>query len=301
MKKRLFRTATFILAFILVTMTITPAFAMSHTEKPSDKVLRDSLEMEHGTMYLEETDTYRLVFNLYNNGKIDYSICYKNDPHVVYSGAYSSGGPRGIVDPNILSSHKMWSGLVDDLLNSEPTEVTDFGARTARSTVLTEAQALNYVSQWGPGWKTPVNSVLLDTYYGSKTVQIYESVDGIVERDNIVNYYIGDTLKSLVALFFGFNLSKIKNVVTNGYNLVKGYIAQANGTLTYFTIDNTRTKMACISGQTYYWSGWDRMYCVYSGDKATFAEVTYNLAYADYNYDTAYWGEKAIANYENSP
>ncbi len=51
--------------------------------------------------------------------------------------------------------------------------------------------------------------------------------------------------------------------------------------------------------KTYYWAGWDRTYCVYSGDKATFTELTYNYAHTDYDYDNVYFGEKAIYSYNN--
>lgn len=295
-----------VLSFAMIFSLSVPAFAVSNdltgiAPVPSSSlIMRDTLVLDHGTMYLEETATYRIVFVVYDTGNVSYSVCYKNNPGVVHSGESSVIDLDSNISFNVRSIDNIFPDYADKLLELDVDETIDFASRpTPRNTVLTEDDAFDFVSKWGPGWKTPVTSNLLGTYYGSMTVKVYEHVNGTVTRDNIVNYYIGDTLSSIAALVFGLNLTKIKNIVTNGFNLIRGYIAQENGTLTYFTIDNTRTKTARINGQTYYWAGWDRNYCVYSGDKATFTEVIYNLAHSDYEYDNAYFGEKAIYNYNN--
>lgn len=313
MKRKLNRLLSLALILTIIASFSTSALAVSDIStsdqvgsKPlTETVLRDTLILEHGTMYLEETSTYRIAYIIYNDGEISYSICYRDNPGVAHTGSYSIDNSDGysIVTKSVVSedSDAEIASIVDVLLELEPDEVIDFSSRPQpRSTILSEEDALEFAEDWAPGWETPVTSNLLGTYPGSLTVYVYESVQGDVTRDNIVYYYINDTLASIVSLVFGLNLTKVKNIVTNAYDLISGYIAQCNGTLTYFTIDNSRTKTARIFGSTYYWAGWDRTYAVYSGDKATFVEVTYNFAHSDYEESIAYFGEKALTNYYNS-
>ena len=73
---------------------------------------------------LEETETYRIVFTIHQNGEIDYSVCYKNNPGVVYSGGY--------VEQSIhMRSISGFPEIVDELLHLEPKEVVDYAARPA--------------------------------------------------------------------------------------------------------------------------------------------------------------------------
>ena len=267
----------------------------------SDHLMRESYALEHGTMFLEETADYRIVFIEYDYGSISYSICYKSNPGIAYTGKISMGDVETVEQRNKRISRGEFPGYTNVLLSIDSDNVIDFASRSEpKATILTESAALAFASSYAPGWKTPVSSKLIGTYYASGlTVSVRETVKGIATRDNIVNYYIGDTLVSLISVVFQLSLSKVIKVITNIYNAAGDYIAQKNGTLTYFTVDNTRTKVAKISGQIYYWAGWDRIYCVYSGDKKTFTELTYNMKHSDYDNSVSYFGEKAIYNYNN--
>lgn len=290
---------TILLTLAAIFVVPLQSFADSNTleirtaNKSLDYLIQDSLNLDHGVIYLEETYDYRIAFIVYDTGILSYSICYRNNPGVVLSGEKKISSISNYMSNNVFD-------CIENLLKSDIDEVMDFSARPIiLSTISTTSEALNFASKYAPGWKVPTTSKFLGTYYGSKTVNIYEHVNGTATQDCVVKYYIGDTLKALASLAFGFNLTKLMKVVTNVYDATKGYIAQRNGSLTYFTIDNTRTKTARINGKTYYWAGWDKTYCVYSGDKATFTESTYDYAHTDYDYDNAYFGEKAIYSYNN--
>lgn len=256
-------------------------------------------------MYLKENSEYRIVYIVFDEGYISYAICYKDNPKVSHTGHYYPNGQNLLSDIGASSGYLVEpdaesQSIVELLLTIEPEDTIDYGARamTRANTVTTEEAALEYAENYAPGWKTPVNSRLI----GSSgkypvTVNLYEHVNGYCTEENIVNYYINGTLVSLASLFFKLNLTKIKNVVTNVFDGVSDYVAQKNGTLSYFEIDNTRTKTARIDGETWYWAGWDRTYCVYSGDKATKVEQTWDLAHSDYNEDISYFAEKAYYNY----
>ena len=272
----------------------------------SDEVLTDSLELEHGTMYLEENSEYRIAYIVYEEGYISYSICYKDNLGVAHTGYYYPNEQKhNEVDEAsdyIEEAFAAEENIVNILLNLDTEETIDFTSRLqTRATILTEEDALNFAANYASGWKTPVNSRLIGQSGAHPvTVKLYEHVNGYCNLDNIVNYYINDTLVSIASIAFKFNLTKLKNVITNVFDGVRDYVAQKNGTLTYFTIDNTRTKTARINGDTYYWAGWDKEYCVYSGDKATKVEQTYNFAHSDYNESITYFAQKAYDNYINS-
>jgi len=279
-------------------------------ERPTEDEMSERLELEHGTMYLEENSEYRIVYIIDDMGDIDYSICYKNNPGVAHTGTYSSNSVEAdTVDEaspsnlarNFVNTDSSNNNVIDTLLSLEPEDVVDFASRPqSRATIISTTDALNYAKIYAPGWKTPVNSRLVGDYRPNNiTVNVYESINGNIIRDNIFNYYVNDTLISIISVCFKFNMTKATNVITNGYNTVKDLVAQKNGTLTYFTIDNTRTKMAKINGTTYYWAGWDMNYAVYSGDKKTMVEKTRDFAHSDYNNSVSYFGDKALYNYNN--
>jgi len=274
-------------------------------ERPREETISDSVELEHGTMYLEENSEYRIAYIVYNAGYITYSVAYKDNSGIAHTGSYY---PNDFVESdvanntgysNVLNDHVNTNNLVSLLLSLEPEESIDFSSRAqAKNNVLTPAAALQFARDHAPQWKTPVNSSQIGSYRpGNITVNVYESVRGTARRDTIVNYYRNDTLISIAAFAFGFNLTKLINCVTNIFDGTRDYIAQVNGTLTYHTIDNSRTKIATINGTTYYWSAWDREYGVYAGDKRTSVEVIYNHMFSDYNNNVTYFGQKALEAY----
>lgn len=309
MKKRLYRAAGFILAFVMILTTVVPALA-SENGTSTGKVRRETVEMEHGTMYFEETSDYAIAFTVYDNGRITYAVRYEENPDLIYSGAVSAEQNREAERFEVFSLSADRFALVDELLEIEATDVTDFNKRedredSQRSTpdITTPAAALNYVKQYGPGFKYPVNYALIGTYYGTKTVQIYQTIDAIPSPIGSFAYYAGDLVETLflAVLTSGLKWATLLELIPWVYNVTTGYILQSNGTLYLFKVENTRTRMACIDGVTYYWAGWDRNYHVYSGTESTEVEVSYNLEAADYNYGLDYWGEKAITNYNNYP
>lgn len=268
-------------------------------------VFYDSYELDEGTMFVKENSEYRIAYIEYNNGDISYSVVYKSNPSVVHEGYYNA---EEYNLPNIYSVEPNDSNcdVVDQLLALEPESTIDFSSREVETptvfanTVLTEADALNCASQWATGWETPVSSKWIGTSFAYPvTVAVYESVLGNCTEKSVVRYYIQDSLTSIVSLLFKLNITKVMNVVTNVFSLGKGYVAQKNGTLTYFEIDNSRTKIATIYGKTQYWSGWDRKYCVYSGDKSTKVEQIYNLCYWDYSNSISYFAQKAYDSYSS--
>lgn len=288
-----------------------PIFQKSLNVKTSDVILYDSCELEKGTMYLKETSVYRIVYIVFDDGHISYAICYKDNPKVSHTGYYYPDRQNHLTnaEASFVYSFEPDAGsksIVDLLLTLEPESTINFAARattqatTRTNTITTEAAALQFAEDHAPGWKTPVNSRLIGrSGKYSVTVDLYEDINGYCTEKNVVNYYINDTLASLASLFFNLNLTKIKNVVTYVLRGTSDYVAQKNGTLSFFDIDNTGTKTARIEGKTWYWSGWDRTYYVYSGDKATKVERTSNLAHPDYNNDITYFAEKAYSNYSN--
>ena len=309
MKKRLYRTAGFILAFVMILTTVVPALA-NESGATTGKVRRESVGMEHGTMYLEETSDYAIAFTVYDDGLITYAIRYEENPDLIYSGAVSAEQNREAERQEAFSLSADRFALVDELLEIEATDVTDFSKRETRGdpqrstpAVTTPAAALAFVKQYGPGFKYPTNYALIGTYYGTKTVQLYQTIDAIPSSIGSFAYYAGDLVESLFlgVLTSGISWTTLLGLVPWAYNVTNGYRLQSNGTLYLFKVENPRTRMACIDGVTYYWAGWDRNYHVYSGTEATEVEVSYNLEAADYNYDLNYWGEKAITNYENYP
>lgn len=315
MKTNIQRVFSFFLCTVIIFSSIISAKANSNSitdpnirepmekERVKDEQLSDKLELDHGTIYLEENSEYRIAYIVYNEGYISYSICYKDNPGIAHTGYYYSNDQK----PNEVSdySEKVFTtdeNIVDLLLNLDTEDTVNFVSRPqSRSTIITEEDALDFVANYASGWKTPVNSNLIgESWKYPVTVKLYEHVNGYSNRDNIVNYYVKDTFVSILSVAFKFNITKLKNVITNVFDGARDYIAQENGTLTYFTIDNTRTKTARINGTTYYWAGWDREYCVYSGDKATKVEQTYNFAHSDYTNDINYFAQKAYYNYTNN-
>lgn len=319
MKKNSQRILSFLLSGIMVFASATSVLARSLNvenpnireplEKPTEEMF-ESLELEYGTMYLEENSEYRIVYIIDDIGDIDYSICYKDDPGVAHTGSYSPNSKEAdTVDEaspsnlarTVVKIDSSADNVIDTILSLEPEKVVDFASRPQpRATIISTTDALNYAKNYAPGWKTPVNSRLVGAYRPNNiTVNVYESVNGTVKRDNIFYYYANDTLISIISVCFKFNLTKAKNVITNVYNGARDLVAQKNGTLTYFTIDNTRTKKATINGTTYYWASWDMNYAVYSGDKKTMVEKTWDFAHSDYNNSVSYFGGKALSNYNN--
>lgn len=262
------------------------------TESDSEENISESIELEHGTLYVEENTEFRIAYLIYNDGHMDYSICYKNNPGVAHTGYYYPNEDTAQYAAN--------DDIVSTLLNMEPEKVVDFSARPqSRATVLTEEDAIRHASDWADGWMTPVTLKNLGSYTsGGITATVYEAVNGHATEECVVNYYVNDTITSLVSIFFKFNTTKLLRVVSNVLNASGDYVAQKNGTLTYFTVDNTRTKTARINGKTNYWAGWDKFYGVYSGDKGTRVEPGYELAHSDYHQSVSYFGQKAIDNYK---
>lgn len=294
MRRMIKRFISIVLVIILTLSMSVSTFATSfQKEQIIDKdggVVRDVLPLQTGTMYLEETSNYRVVFFVKCGGETSYAIMYKNNPGVVYSGEYY----------NVVDIYSVqFPNIVNDLLNQKPTAVIDFASRPReKSTVLSETAALEYCKKYAPGWKAPINSKVLGNYTsGGITASVTESVNGIAKEENVISYYIGDSLIALAALITGLKLDKIMDLISNVAVAGGDYIAQVNGTLTYFTVDNTRTKMASISGEIHYWAGWDVIYGVYSGDKSTFVEKVHDFAHSDYDKSVDYFGQKAIDNY----
>lgn len=314
------------LALILVVALCVPALAVSNNYEEANLreplqseinagVLYDSCELDKGIMYLKETSEYRIVYIVFDEGYISYAICYKDNPKVSHTGYYYPSEQKqfsqtGTSVDYLAEPDAGSKSIVNVLLTLEPEKTIDFAARATpdvariaaaqSNTITTEEEALEYAADYAPGWKTPVTSRLIGTSWAYPvTVNLYEHVNGYCTEESIVKYYAQDTLTSLASLIFKLNLTKIKNVVTNAFDGVSDYIAQVNGTLSYFEVDNTRTKTARIDGQTWYWAGWDRTYCVYSGDKATRVEQIWDLAHSDYDEGISYYAEKAYYNYTN--
>lgn len=273
-------------------------------ESTKTEVLYDSCELDMGTMYLEENSEYRIVYIVFNAGYISYAVCYKDNPGVSHTGYYYPDGQNpgddlgtaSIYSPetNVEDAH-----IVELLLILEPENIVDFKSReAARAAILTEAEAVTFAESYAPGWKAPVNSRLIgQSWEYPVTVSVYEHVNGCCTEQNILRYYANDTIVSIASVFLKLNATKIMNVVSNVFKAGFDYVAQQNGTLTYFEIDNTRTKTARIDGQTWYWAGWDRTYCVYSGDKATRVEIIWDVAHSDYDEGVSYYARKAYDSY----
>lgn len=292
------RVLSFFLCTIMVFASSMPAVASTNNirdpnireslenEKPTEEIMSESVELEYGTMYLEEKSEYRIAYIIYNDGYITYSVCYKDNPSIAHMGSYYPDYFLNTSNNDVLHDFVETNNVVSTLLSLEPEESIDFSARphAKSNTIITTSDALEYARNYAPEWKTPINSNQIGAYRpGNITVNVYESVNGRATRDTILNYYKNDTLASIASIAFGFNITKLMNVVSNVFDGTRDYIAERNGTLTYFTIDNSRTKTARINGDTYYWAGWDREYGVYSGDKKTAVEVAYNFAHSDYN------------------
>ena len=318
MKRQNKRLVVLFLCAIMMFSLCTPAFASSNyseevnlqqplESEASTDILYDSCELDKGTMYLKENSEYRIVYIVFDEGYISYAICYKDNPKVVHTGYYYPNEQQNrnmgtsfacSVEPDAGSA-----SIVEELLVLEPENTIDFAARATANnpTITTEEQALEYAEDYAPGWKTPVNSWLVgvSAKYDPVIVKLYEHISGTCTEENVVNYYVNDTLVSLAALFFKLNVTKIKNVVTNVFDGVSDYVAQKNGTLAYFELDNTRNKTARIDGKTWYFATWERTYCVYSGDKSTKVEQLWDWSHSDYNEDITYFADKAYSSYTN--
>lgn len=258
--------------------------------------LSEHIFLEHGEMHLEETDFYRIVYFIPNDIEeaVSYSICYKDTPGVAHVGTLA------LFEQEVFASDN--KDITSNILSRTAEKVIDFisRAQVQSNTVHTAQDALNYVSAYGPDWRTPVNSRLIGQYRpGNITVNLYESIEGRCTESNLLAYYIDDPLGAIISVLGGISLSDILSVVTYLYRVGTGYVAKANGTLTYFKIDNTRTKAARINGGVYYWAGWDMIYKVFSGDKGTEIKKVRDYAHPDYNENINYFGAKAIENYNN--
>lgn len=295
MKTLIQKILSFFLCIIMIFTCSIPAMAAPNSQTVT--TISESIELEHGTMYLEENSEYRIVYIMFNAGYISYSICYKNSPNIARTGHYflNSSEPYAIANVNC-------NDIVSTLLDLDPDEIIDFSARPQTKTaILSEAAALECAANYAPGFQTPTATakILGMVYSQGISVSIYEMVKGTATAKNVIKYYVGDTLASLASLVYGLSLSTIIDIVTNAFNGISDYVAQANGTLTYYHVDNSRTKIATIDGQTYYWAGWDMIYNVYSGDKGSFVNVYYNHSHSDYNNNLSYFAQKAIDSYNS--
>ena len=294
MKTLIKKTLSFFLCIIMVFTCSIPAMAAPNSQAVT--TISESIELEYGTMYLEENSEYRIVYIMFDSGYISYSTCYKNSPNIAYTGHYSLNSSESYAVANVNCND-----VVRTLLDLDPDKIIDFSTRPqTRTTILSESAALEFAANYGPGFQTPTPTakILGMVYSQGISVSIYEIVKGIATAKNVIKYYAGDTLVSLASLIFGLNLTKIMNIVTNVFDGASDYVAQVNGTLTYYHVDNGRTKIATIDGQTYYWAGWDMIYSVYSGDKGSFVEVYYNHSHSDYN-NLSYFAQKAIDSYNS--
>lgn len=335
MRKLSQKILVYLLSAILVIISCIPAMAstMSSTDDvvepdireilenerpPIDEFRSESLELENGTMYLEENYEYRLAYTVYNAGYITYSICYKNNPGVVYTGKYyldeiQENDTAATNHADDLESLMENNHIVDILLNLEPDEIIDFSARSngldvdvpiklqsSGNKIITTDDAIRFCENNMRDWKTPVNSSLIGAYKPKDiTVYVYESVAGRANRECIVKYYANETIESILAAAIGFSLKTLLKCVWHTINVAGEYIAQRNGTLTFFTIDNTRTKTARINGKTYFWSGWDVEFELYSGDDVH-CVLARDHAYSDYDNSITYFGQKALESYYSS-
>lgn len=279
------------LAIVMILTTGITVFAENPESKTSHDVFFDSLDLGYGTIYLEENIEYRVAYIVYDGGRIQYSITYRDNPNVAHIGNYD-------ISTRTQQTH---DSIVNILLNLVPEEVVNFATRPQlRGSILTADDAIEFASNYATGWKNPVNSKYLGSYSSSGlTAKIYESINADAEERCILHYYAQDTLVSIASAVRGLSLSKVMKVVTNILSSGGDLLAQYNGTLSYFDIDNTRTKTSGIDGKVYYFAGWDVTYDVYSGDKKTFVERTYNFQHSDYNYSNEYFGQKAIDSYNN--
>ena len=284
----------FVTILLCLVMSV-PAFATSDSQEKlsSDSIFRDSITLQAGTIYLEDTPEYRIAFLIKNNGEIDYSVCYANNPGVVYAGEYLNRKTSSV-------NTSQFPDFVDEMLSLSPTRVTDFRYRIrpkSNQVIFTEEDALEYCERYAPNWRTPVNNDLLGmvSLQGLR-VNVYESVNGIVVCEGLWDYLKGDYILDLITLPLRLE-DIIVNFISTTLDSKGDIIAAINGSFSYFTVDNTRTKIATISGDTYFWSGWDMNYEVISGDTRTEVNTTRNYAHPDYNNSVSYFAEKAVESY----
>ena len=279
---------TILFIIVISLLSAIPVFA----ENKDSEIMRDSYAYQDGVIYLEETETYRIAFTVHHDGRVTYSVCYKNNSGVVYSGEYFIQNTR---------SAETFPEIVDILLSLEPTKVTDFTSRpVSKGTITSADKAVDFCASYAPGWRTPVDFEWLGTQSsGGITVIVYESVNGYGEEKVYLNYDVGTLIESLITLLDGFNIEAIIDIVTVGVNGTGDLVAQVGGIITHYRVDNTRTKIATISGDTYYWAGWDMIYDVLSGDKSTSVTVERDYAHPDYNNNISYFVQKAIDSYNS--
>ncbi|MBR5572343.1 MAG: hypothetical protein IKV99_06860, partial [Oscillospiraceae bacterium] len=281
MKKRLYRAAGFILAFVMILTTVVPALA-NESGASTGKVRRETLELEHGTMYFEETSDYAILYTVYDEGNISYAIRYNETPSLIHSGLVSAEQRRGMSAGTAALSSADTFALVGELLQLKPMEVVDFSKREASGAstrdlpaATTPAEALAYARDNISGYSVPMNYALIGTYYGTKTVQIYQTVGAYVSNLGLLHYYIDDIIDAVLLAYItsGVSLAGLISVIPTVFKVGKGYLAIKNGSVYLFKIENPRTRMACIDGVRYYWAGWDRNFHLYFGTDGSNWEI----------------------------
>ena len=213
---------TILFIIVISLLSAIPVFA----ENKDSEIMRDSYAYQDGVIYLEETETYRIAFTVHHDGRVTYSVCYKNNSGVVYSGEYFIQNTR---------SAETFPEIVDILLSLEPTKVTDFTSRpVSKGTITSADKAVDFCASYAPGWRTPVDFEWLGTQSsGGITVIVYESVNGYGEEKVYLNYDVGTLIESLITLLDGFNIEAIIDIVTVGVNGTGDLVAQVGGIITH--------------------------------------------------------------------
>lgn len=301
MRTRKIRTCALLMCVVMMFGLCVPAMATNATS--GKKIISESAELEQGTLFLEETNGYRVVYIVYDSDILEYAINYKDGSNSVDYGQYALNARSDQLD---LSNPDDVVDFVMDLV-PDGTYISNCGVAErqdsmtrANPTVSTTNQALTYARDWGPGYLPAKNQNLGNRTRNGITATTTERILFYASEDFFTDFSAGDFLSVIIALIPEVSLWIILDIIPYAWDYVGRRYATEAGELYMFTVYNDRMKTSRINDQTWYWAAWDYKFRVYSSTVKTEIEVHDDNMHYDYNENYIYFGDKALDNYFSS-
>lgn len=276
--------------------------AMADDAASSTKINSESVELDHGTLFLEETSDYRVTYIVYDTDVLEYAINYKDGSNSVDYGqcTLNTRNQLDLSDPDDVVGFVMH--MVPDgtfVASNNFTERQDRATRTT-PTVSTTNQALTFARNYGPGYLSAKNQNIGNRTRNGVTASTTERIIFNASEDFFTDFSAGDFISVIIALISEVSLWIILDIIPYAWDYIGRRYATEAGELYMFTVYNDRTKISRINDQTWYWAAWDYKFRVYSSTVKTEIEVHDDNMHYDYNENYIYFGDKALDNYFSS-
>lgn len=299
MKKTIIRICSMVLCFVMVFSLSSPTIAMAN-DKTESNYISEHVELEHATIFLEETENYRITYIAYDSDILEYAINRKDGSQTVDYGLLKLSSCSDKINIyNTADVIEFVMGLSPDgtyELNNSQSQ-TAVQAASAVPSITTTSQALTYARNYGPGYLPEKNQNIGSRTRNGVTALTTERIWFYANEDFYIDFNAGDFISVISSALPSVSLGTLLTLIPYAWDYLMRRYATEAGELYMFTVNNDRMKTARINNQTWYWAAWDYKFRVYSSSTTTKIEVYDNNKHYDYGENYIYFGDKALDNY----